>query len=92
MNKPGAFGLYRSSSSTVKTKEVVTVKKGGSSTKMGGKYNVAVNTKVGFNTSTARQSTDYSGSAYKADWAFKGPNRFTHTKNGVGQWWEVGFN
>jgi integrin beta 3 len=55
-------------------------------------YNVAANTKVGFNASTARQSTNYSNSNYLASYAFMGPNKFTHTKNGVGQWWEVGFN
>jgi len=29
---------------------------------------------------------------YLANWAFIGPTVFSHTKNGVGQWWEVGFN
>jgi len=41
--------------------------------------------------SSAKQSTNYSNSNYLPDYAFKGPNKFTHTKKGVGQWWEVGF-
>jgi hypothetical protein len=52
-------------------------------------YNVAANTKVGFNVSSAKQSTNYSNSNYLPDFAFKGPSKFTHTKKGVGQWWEV---
>jgi len=42
--------------------------------------------------SSARQSTNYSNTNYLANWAFQGPNKFSHTKNGVGQWWEVAFN
>jgi hypothetical protein len=68
----------------------------GKMTRMGGNssssYNVAANTKVGFNVSSAKQSTNYSNSNYLPDFAFKGPSKFTHTKKGVGQWWEVGFN
>jgi hypothetical protein len=74
------------STTVTNTSNERTIKTGGSAP-----YNIPAGTKGTFNTSTARQSTDYSGS-YKADWAFKGPNQFTHTKNGVGQWWEVGFS
>jgi len=58
----------------------------------GGSYNVPANTKGGFNMSSARQSTNYSNTNYLANWAFQGPSKFSHTKNGVGQWWEVGFS
>jgi hypothetical protein len=54
-------------------------------------YNVKANTKAGINESSAKQSTNYSNSNYLPDFAFKGPNKFTHTKKGVGQWWEVNF-
>jgi hypothetical protein len=53
-----------------------------------GSYNVKANTKVGFNESSVKQSTEYGG--YPAKFAFvPGGNKFTHTKKGVGQWWEV---
>jgi hypothetical protein len=62
------------------------------STSSGGSYNVPANTKGGFNMSSCRQSTNYSNTNYLANWAFQGPSKFSHTKNGVGQWWEVAFN
>jgi hypothetical protein len=55
-------------------------------------YNVPANTKVGLNVSSARQSTNHSDKVFLPDYAFMGPDKFTHTKPGVGQWWEVGFN
>jgi len=48
--------------------------------------------KGAINVSSAKQSSNYSGRAYLANWAFMGPNKFTHTKKGRGQWWEVSFN
>jgi len=55
-------------------------------------YNVPANTKGGLNEASAKQSTNYSNTNYLPNWAFKGPSKFSHTKNGVGQWWEVAFN
>jgi hypothetical protein len=69
---------------------------GGSTTttKVGGNkggYNVPANTKAKFNEGTARQSTNYgtgvNGGSYPAINAFRG--KFTHTKVGKGEWWEV---
>jgi len=57
-----------------------------------GKYNVKPNTKAGLNQGSAKQSSNYSNSMYLANWAFQGPNKFSHTKRGIGQWWEVAFN
>jgi hypothetical protein len=83
INSVEPFGWNASSSKTT-----TSTSSGSSSTT----YNVAANTKVEFNVSSAKQSTNYSNSNFLPDFAFKGPTRFTHTKKGVGQWWEVGFN
>jgi hypothetical protein len=57
----------------------------------GSSYNVPANTKAKFNEGTARQSTNYgtgvNGGSYPASNAFRG--KFTHTKVGKGEWWEV---
>jgi hypothetical protein len=55
-------------------------------------YNIKAGTKAGLNQGTARQSTNYGNNSFPASNAFKGPNKFTHTNAGVGQWWEVKFN
>jgi hypothetical protein len=57
-------------------------------------YSIAPNTKVGFNTGSCKQSTNYNRqNSYPCSNAFvAGGGKFTHTVSGVGQWWEVGFN
>jgi len=57
-----------------------------------GSYNVKPNTKAGLNKGSVKQSTNYSNTNYLPNWAFQGPNKFSHTKRGAGQWWEVSFN
>jgi len=57
-----------------------------------GEYTIAANTKIGFNTGSARQSTNYGNNSYPASNAWSNGSKFTHTNAGVGQWWEVTMN
>lgn len=69
-----------------KTRDIV------SSSSGSGSYNVPANTKVGFNNSSAKQSTNYGNNSYPATNAWSNGSKFTHTNKGVGQWWEVQMN
>ena len=74
-----------STATTTTTREVPrTIKMGGNWNKMGGSYNIPANTKVGFNTGSARQSTNYGNNSYPASNAWSNGSKFTHTNKGVG--------
>jgi hypothetical protein len=86
------FEAYTGSAGSSTTTSTTT----GGTTKVGGNkggYNVPANTKAGLKENTARQSTNYgtgvNGGAYPASNAFRGGSKFTHTKIGLGEWWEV---
>jgi hypothetical protein len=52
-------------------------------------YNVPANTKCEINEGSAQQSTNHDNkNSFPASNAFAG-NKFTHTRPGVGEWWEV---
>jgi hypothetical protein len=54
-----------------------------------GNYNVPANTKCEINEGSAQQSTNHDKrNSFPASNAFAG-NKFTHTRPGVGEWWEV---
>jgi hypothetical protein len=55
-------------------------------------YNIPANTRIGFNMSSVRQSTNYGNNRFPASNGFSNGARFSHTNRGVGQWWEVQFN
>lgn len=54
------------------------------------RYNVPSNKKITFNASNVRQSSEYGG--YPASNGLSGGSKFSHTKRGVGQWWEAEFD
>jgi hypothetical protein len=86
----GGSTMIRPGTST--TKKITKIEKTGGSGGFGGSYNIPANTKVGFNTGSARQSTNYGNNSYPASNAWSNGSKFTHTNAGVGQWWEVQFN